>query len=350
MTQYRIPKMLTATALGALAVSLSAPAMAQETTSPAATPPVATTTPPPPVTVQSEAPAAQPGAAPTTTYDLNPSAAPAATSAPASAAATKPTTPATTASTATTTRTATRSTAVTRSTPAKAAPRTEAPVARTAAGTAQAKASPDVTAPAPVVTEPQPASAVTPVATGEVAQSTANPNDNEFWLEVGGGVGIALLGAIGVGALAMRGRRREVIDEPFVPATEHVVDNDVAMAPMPVAAAPAMAAPVPIRPAATATTGDAYVNADGRTVGRFEAAAEHGPTPDNPFLTRRARVRRARFYDRRERLARGEGQMPAAPIAQPSIAPRPAPQEQVTYVFGKGGAPKPGLIPTLRRS
>src|SRR3546814_16981288 len=37
-------------------------------------------------------------------------------------------------------------------------------------------------------------------------------------------------------------------------------------------------------------------------MGRHEAMALAGPTPDNPFLTLKKRLKRARFHDRRERL------------------------------------------------
>src|SRR3546814_8735478 len=41
-------------------------------------------------------------------------------------------------------------------------------------------------------------------------------------------------------------------------------------------------------------------------MGRHEAMALAGPTPDNPFLTLKKRLKRARFHDRRERLDRSE--------------------------------------------
>ncbi len=37
-----------------------------------------------------------------------------------------------------------------------------------------------------------------------------------------------------------------------------------------------------------------------RPVGYHEMLAERGPSADNPFLTRKNRLRRARFYDRQE--------------------------------------------------
>src|SRR3546814_4442947 len=46
----------------------------------------------------------------------------------------------------------------------------------------------------------------------------------------------------------------------------------------------------------------AFATAPHGSMGRHEAMALAGPTPDNPFLTLKKRLKRARFYDGRERM------------------------------------------------
>ena len=76
-----------------------------------------------------------------------------------------------------------------------------------------------------------------------------------------------------------------------------------------------------------------------------------GPTPDNPFLTEKNRLKRARFYDRQERVA-GISQRPASPFdSRPAAEPardratvraRVQPARPATG-FGWPGAAKPAL-------
>ncbi|WP_448657705.1 hypothetical protein ACPVPU_09535 [Sphingomonas sp. CJ99] len=63
--------------------------------------------------------------------------------------------------------------------------------------------------------------------------------------------------------------------------------------------------------------------------GRHERAALTGPSPDNPFLTRRARLKRARFLDARERevLLNRQSSSDASPIDRVEPA-RPAAGQQ----------------------
>src|SRR3546814_2383644 len=67
----------------------------------------------------------------------------------------------------------------------------------------------------------------------------------------------------------------------------------------PLAAAP-VAAPESAAPAMRSTP--AFATAPHGSMGRHEATALAGPTPDNPFLTLKKRLKRARFYDGRERM------------------------------------------------
>jgi hypothetical protein len=66
--------------------------------------------------------------------------------------------------------------------------------------------------------------------------------------------------------------------------------------------------------------------------GRHTQAAYRGPTADNPFLSLKRRLKRASFFDGRERMAAQAGQpvtqAAPAPVAQPAMAPRRA--EHVT--------------------
>src|SRR3546814_4021911 len=61
-----------------------------------------------------------------------------------------------------------------------------------------------------------------------------------------------------------------------------------------------------------------------------------GPTPDNPFLTLKKRLKRARFYDGRERmeyesLLAGQQNMRRKPLSAWDIAQRPAPATQAVH-------------------
>jgi hypothetical protein len=70
-------------------------------------------------------------------------------------------------------------------------------------------------------------------------------------------------------------------------------------------------------------------------MGRHEALAMAGPSEDNPFLTLKKRLKRARFYDRRERmdydaLLAEQKDMRRQPASAWDIAqrPEPAPAQQ----------------------
>src|SRR3546814_19174374 len=53
-------------------------------------------------------------------------------------------------------------------------------------------------------------------------------------------------------------------------------------------------------------TTPAFAAAPSGSMGRHEATALAGPTPDNPFATLSKRLKRARFLDRQERVAYDE--------------------------------------------
>lgn len=295
MTKPTLNRKLIATALGALAVGIAAPATAQD--APVINP---QTTPPPPVATQ-----AQPAPAPVV-------AAPA--SAPAPAPALKlpeiEVAPAVVAR-------------ADRPAPRRAiAPRTVAPAATPAAAPVERAApAPAAIAPAPVVNAPveadPPAASSVPEAAPAAATAAAPATETRpDWGTIGliGGAGL-----LAAGAAAGLGRRRRI--EPD--------DSDLAFEPAIVPERAATIDPAPIFPA-TAVTADAH--------GDHLALAEAGPTRDNPFLTRRARLKRARFLDRRAREMEAERAAHAPAAAEP--VGNAARGEQVSYAFGK---PRGGL-------
>jgi len=311
MTQNPSKNKLIATALGALAIGIAAPAEAQNATpSPVdpVPPPVVTPEPAPPVALPAPTLVTTPAPAVTLTLpDL-----PAIDDAPARPAAkAKPTS---------------------RAAVAKAASAKPAPIAQ-----APAKPAPVVTETAPPARAESAAPASQPAAAAPAARIGDGAAATDDWTNLALAGGIALAGLAGAGAFAFA-RRRD--DDPVVaPAVDPVVDEvdapDAATDTRPVAPVTAIAEPAL-----------AYTAANGRAVGRHEAAAEAGPSQDNPFLTRRARLRHARFYDRKERLS---ADAPQAPEAPPAPLPTPAPRnEQVTYVFGKD-RPRGLGAPVLRR-
>ncbi len=210
-----------------------------------------------------------------------------------------------------------------------------APVATASAATPAANSAPvaetapiaaPMAAPAEPVIEPAP----TPVET-----TTATPTSSEFpWEIVGGAAAVLLVGGAG---LAFARRRR---------AADHVVyDEVVEQAPAPrLEPVAARAAPeaeqwvtpayTPREPVAAAPrTTPAFAAAPSGSMGRHEAMAMAGPTPDNPFATLSKRLKRARFLDRQERIAYnetlgGQKDMTRKPVSAWEIAQRPAPAMQ----------------------
>lgn len=307
MTQSTLKAHVAITALGAALAAFAAPALAQDAA--VAPPPVVAPLPPaaitvPPVvhTVPVPAPAARdagsvpvdPAAAAQARAD---DAARAAKSAPAPKAAVRA--------------------------PARPAPADKPVAARVAAPpAAPADVTPPEVAPAPAPAplvqapppvQPAPLAAPAPVA----AQSSMQQVPVAWW--IGGGVAAAI---IALALIAFATRRRHP-SEP-VPAAMQAEDEAHVVPPLPRAEFVPVAAPVVERapaepvvqpePVAAREEAPAFI---ARTpvfaptpaggTGRHEAAALRGPTPENPFLTRRARLKRARFHDRRERLAAETG-------------------------------------------
>ncbi|ATE64485.1 hypothetical protein [Rhizorhabdus dicambivorans] len=228
-----------------------------------------------------------------------------------------------------------------------------APRATATAPTAAAPAAAPIAAPAERLAPVAPvvAPSPTPVAKAPVAQpAPAAPADDT--LPIAGGVGAAIL-LLGGGLYALNRRRRDDVAEVHRTDTVETREPPVPVAPE-VYAAPVMTAPIRTPEPALATASDAPSNRipegfDTSRFGRHVQAAYRGPTPNNPFLSLKRRVKRASFYDMRERMA-ARGDLPmtdpvvAATASQPATAPR-----QTEYVTTRvQRPPRPGFRPAYQ--
>lgn len=200
-------------------------------------------------------------------------------------------------------------------------------------------------------------------------------------LPIAAGAGILVLLLAGGGYALMRRRRpgeEEYYATDEVAASQPTPERDAAMAEaMAVGAmAPATVAPATMaavaeetprstgegssaayadQPVATPEGFDTLANVptadvpdgfDMSRYGRHVQAAYRGPTADNPSLSLKRRLARARFFDQRERLA-AQG-VPTAPIAnQPRPSAQPAqPAREGDYVTTRVNRPqRPGFRP-----
>jgi len=223
----------------------------------------------------------------------------------------------------------------------KTAPARSAPVTRSvAAAPAAAKAAPvtakslpaetqpvapaPVEAPAPVSAAPASIAAPAPVA--KTTQTTRQQSIDSEALPIAGILGLGVL-AVGGAAFALRRKRREDDEEEFQLEREALAEP---------AAAPAAVAPVAIAPRATAATPAPAPKIlpggmDISKFGRHAQAAYMGPTPDNPSLSLMRRLKRASFFDQREREAAAAGgtQTLAEPV-YPAVAKAAKDNGQVT--------------------
>ncbi len=169
---------------------------------------------------------------------------------------------------------------------------------------------------------PVPVEAIPPVA-DPIASPPADVAPAEQALDVNDALPIA--GAAGLGLLALAGaglavrRRRRRLEEAEYEERQWALDH---VEPEP--------APVPqpafVRPAVSSTTSapsDAPTTAlpagfDILRFGRHVQAAYRGPTPDNPSLSLKNRLRRASFFDQQERRAAEHGAEVAKPATQPT--------------------------------
>lgn len=213
--------------------------------------------------------------------------------------------------------------APTRAAPAKrfsTAPvaRTSAPVATASVTPAKAPAAP-VPLPAPVAknvpTAAETAAATPPAAAAPAvtAQTHQVSTSQDETLPIAGGIALIVI-ALGGGVYALSRRRRDE-DELVLgtaPAETVVVPEAEPVMAAPMAAATPMPAPVVGTMPRTLPNGF-----DISRFGRHTQAAYLGPTPDNPSYSLKRRLKRASFFDQREREAAAAGQLPQTPIEAP---------------------------------
>ena len=163
-------------------------------------------------------------------------------------------------------------------------------------------------------------------------------------LPIAAAVGLGLLGLVVVGVAVRRRRRR---NEEELAAADYYEPAVEAPAPAPALeteAAPAFADPLvaelPLEPAApppaivagaapAAGLAPAASDCVDAAPGSHVEAACEGPTADNPSLSIKKRLKRARFFDQREFLAEaGEVAPMAADAGLPDAVEAPAPSER----------------------
>ena len=307
-------------AIAAATALISTPALAQEAT------PV--TSDPAPIVADAPLPSA-----PATTPDAaSDTLAPAATAPAATAPAATGTTNAPATRTARPARVATPPAA---RAPATAAPRSAAPVAAAplANGTTDTvlpPVDPAMVAPLP---EPLAATPAVPASEGLI---------DDDMLPIAGAAGLGILALAGAG-FAMRRRRRnddEAMVEDDTP--EPVMTRPAPLGARPVAATAPVTATAPM--GSSAFSWNSNPSEPAKPVDRIEAA-KRGPTPDNPSLSLKKRLKRAAFFDQRDRqIAAGMGTPVSATAGLPdgmisdtpthSASPRRADQDQ-SKDFGK---------------
>ena len=241
-----------------------------------------------------------------------------------------------------------------RPTRATASPAARAPVSATrspapAAAAAQVAAAPatptsDAVPPAdPAMVAPLPE----PVAAAPVAPTSDSMVSDDL-LPIAGAAGLGILAIVGAG-FAMRRRRRDV-DEPIV---EDAWNEPAMSRPAPVVSPKPIAAMAPIvaaTPVAASAFGWDKQRETGTPLNRIEAA-KRGPTADNPSLSLKKRLKRAAFFDQRDRqVAAGTGTpvlataglpeaMTAASAPTTTVPSQPVRRPATNMSFGKSFQP-----------
>jgi hypothetical protein len=242
---------------------------------------------------------------------------------------------------------------------AAAAADAPAPVAETpATDTPLAQAAAPVTAPMTAAAEPAAEAAPTPP-----AENAASGGSDFPWELVGGVAALLVAGGAGLAFARRRRNARVLADDSYSYDREPAAFGTPTMAEgQPAEAQPAEAqqwvtpAYAPRERVEAPRTTPAFAAAPSGSMGRHEAMALAGPTPDNPFATLSKRLKRARFLDRQERMAYEETlaqqqDMTRKPVSAWEIAQRPAAprrqEQEVRRPEPSGG--RPGLRPGFAR-
>jgi hypothetical protein len=215
----------------------------------------------------------------------------------------------------------------------KAAAKAERSTARTAA-----KAVAPVPAAAPVAAVPEvTAPAATPFVDARpttdpapVEQAEAAPKINEA-IPLAGGAGAVILALAGAG-MAIRRRKRTEEEEGEL-QEEMVLTDEVTPAPAPEPWNPPVVEPT-VAPIAVTRT-DLPEDFETSHFGRHVQAAYAGPTPENPSLSLRKRLKLAGELDRRERMA----------VTAPTEAPKADKPAQQPTGFMLSGTASPAKMP-----
>jgi len=215
---------------------------------------------------------------------------------------------------ATTTTTTTRTTRTSRPTRA-----TTVPVVRPPATTARAVPAAPV---APIALAPKPTPAFDPAMVAPLpepvavtpAPATGDSMIDDDLLPIAGAAGLGILALAGAGLAMRRRRRRRRRREDDVAIDEFHEPTLARAEPIPVATAPIAAAPL-----VTPVDKSAFMwgNQPRETVGakNWIEEARRGPTPDNPSQSVKKRLRRAAFFDQRERAVAAGKAPPVSPMA-----------------------------------
>jgi hypothetical protein len=225
---------------------------------------------------------------------------------------------------------------------------TTAPVATAAPVVAEPVAAPDAP---PVEATAPPALAPQPVDT----TSLADAQQRDALLEVAGAGLLALL----LGGMALRSRKRRKEEQRAEVAKWAYIEDHPAAGAETVREPSITRAPTPIHdpaPALATSTAGAPVTTlpNGFDLSRFGPhvqAAYRGPTPDNPSLSLKYRLRRASALDLQERRAMAQpATRPASPApAQPAWGPREGPQFMLRRAETSRAEANNGAKPAFQR-
>jgi hypothetical protein len=210
-----------------------------------------------------------------------------------------------------------------------------------------ATAAPAVTEPIAAPVAPPVEATAPPAAPQEPADTTslADAQQRDTLLEVGGAGLLALL----LGGMALRSRKRRK-EEERIEQTKWAYIEDHPEADVEAMREPSFTRPpapmhdaVPATSAAEAPVTKLPSDFDLSRFGPHVQAAYRGPTPDNPSLSLRYRLRRASALDQQERVAAKTAARPAAQApAKPAWTAREEPQFMLRRA-GTNNAAKPAF-------